>query len=109
MLELFIVDARIMMVLIELEAQAMEKTDMSELALSRRWFVGTSAAALSGMCAGWAQPSRRAQPWNLHVTEQPDLITAYCGDAQAVRQSMSRSGSQWGAACQDGRIELKFE
>lgn len=82
---------------------------MSELALSRRRFVGTSAVALSGMCTGWAQPSRRAQSWNLHVTEQPDLITAYCGDAQAVRQSMSRTGSQWGAAFPDGRVDLTFE
>lgn len=82
---------------------------MAESGLNRRQFLGASAAVLSGVSAGWAQPLRGGGPWNLRVTEQPDLITAYCGDAQAVRQSMSRTGNTWSAAFQGAPVEVLFE
>jgi alpha-galactosidase len=82
---------------------------MSELSLNRRQFLGVSAAALGGVGVGWAQPLHGASTWNLRITEQPDFISAYCGDAQAVRQSMSRMGSHWGAAFQGTSVDVLFD
>jgi alpha-galactosidase len=82
---------------------------MSGSSLNRRQFLGASAAAFSGISTGWTQSLRGASTWTLRITEQPDLITAYCGDAQAVRQSMSRMGSQWGATFQGASVEVLFE
>ena len=81
---------------------------MSEASLNRRQFLGVSAGALGAVSSGWAQSPHGAGTWNLRVTERPDLIDAYCGDAQAVRQPMSRTGEQWDAVFQGAAIEVLF-
>jgi alpha-galactosidase len=81
---------------------------MSEPGLNRRQFLGASAAALSGVSTGWAQSQHGANTWNLRITEQPDFITVYCGDAQAARQSMSRVGDQWSTLFQGSTVEVLF-
>lgn len=86
-----------------------EVKNMSEFGLSRRKFLGASAAALGTVSTGWTQARGTASSWNLRITEQPNLITAYCGDAQAVRQSMSHTGSRWSAVVQGSSVEVLFE
>lgn len=82
---------------------------MPKMGLNRRRFLGMSAVALGGVGAGWAQSLPRTSAWNLRITEQPDLITAYCGDAQAERKSMVRTGNQWGVTFQGTAVELLFD
>lgn len=82
---------------------------MSEPGLNRRQFLGVSAAALGGVSTGWAQPPQAVGKLNLRVAEQPDLITAYCGDAEAARQPMSRTGAQWSAKFQGASVEVLFD
>lgn len=82
---------------------------MSESGLNRRQFLGASAAAALSRSIGWTQSLHSANSLNLHVLEQPDFITVYCGDAQAVRQPMARVGDQWGAAFQGAPVEVLYE
>ena len=81
---------------------------MPDAGLNRRQFLGVSAAALGGVGTGWTQPLHRAGTWNLSITEQPDFITAYCGDTQAAPQSLSRTGSEWSATFQGASVGVLF-
>lgn len=77
--------------------------------VNRRRFLGISAAALGAASTGWSLALPNSSGWNLHLTEQPDSVTAYCGEVDAARLPLSRTGNQWGAAFQGDSIEFLFD